>query len=215
MILDSLVDFTELKYVFSENVVIDNCLSEDENNLAKKFIEKRKQEFNVGRFCAKKALRKLGLDVNQILKGESGEPLWPLEIVGSISHTNNIVVSVVGYKENYLSIGVDVECVGRIKRNMWDNLFTRKEQDYLSLYSGAELEEKTTLFFSLKESYYKMQYQLTKKKLWFDDVEIKEVGAQFLVLDKTSDQMSLFGKISLINEVQNKMVFTCVVASKN
>ena len=44
-----------------------------------------------------------------ILKGRDGEPIWPFDIVGSISHKDAIAVAAVGKKKRYKGIGVDIE----------------------------------------------------------------------------------------------------------
>ena len=55
-------------------------------------VEKRRREFITARHCARAALSQLGSDVGPIMRGEKGEPLWPRNVVGSITHTDGYPV---------------------------------------------------------------------------------------------------------------------------
>lgn len=56
-----------------------------------------------------RALQTLQKEIVPILKGRDGEPIWPFDIVGSISHKDAIAVAAVGKKKRYKGIGVDIE----------------------------------------------------------------------------------------------------------
>ena len=57
----------------------------EERALISGVIEKRAHEFSTGRFCARQALLEFGIDNFPVLRGEQREPIWPKNIVGSIS----------------------------------------------------------------------------------------------------------------------------------
>src|ERR1700719_3077034 len=48
--------------------------------------EGRRGECAAGRHCARQPLGRLGIAPAPILRGPKREPLWPAEIVGSITH---------------------------------------------------------------------------------------------------------------------------------
>ena len=62
-----------------------------------------------GRACARKALSEIGCPPVAIGSGTSGEPLWPIGYVGSISHTDCLAASVVALNPPMLGIGLDLE----------------------------------------------------------------------------------------------------------
>ena len=100
-----------------------------------KFSDKRLSDFSTGRYCAKKALEELGLFDLIIPIGKDREPIWPDGIVGSISHCDSMVGSIVALKENYNSIGLDIEEIGKVEEELWDLLFTAKEIAFLNRLS--------------------------------------------------------------------------------
>lgn len=159
---------------FTEEFSNEEVLTSNEKLLVKEVSEKRIRDFSAGRHCAKKLLNKLG-DVNsEILIGSKKEPLWPKGFVGSISHSKSFVGAVVSKSSQLVSIGLDIEKIGRVKKNMWRNLFTPIEQEFLNTLSEDDELFYTTLYFSMKESFYKLQYPITKEYLWFTDVELKQ-----------------------------------------
>ncbi len=143
---------------------------------------KRLTHFSTGRLCAKRVMANLGLADNEILIGPDKVPIWPKGIVGSISHTEGMAGAVAAKSSELLSIGMDIEEIGRVKDNMWDMLFTPTEQKYLNQLTEKEKAFYTTLFFSMKESFYKLQYSLTKFNLWFTEVEINKSDENFSLL---------------------------------
>ncbi len=107
------------------------------------------------------------------------EPLWPKGFVGSISHSKDFVGAVVSKSSQLISIGLDIEKTGRVKKNMWRNLFTPAEQEFLNTLSEEDEKFYTTLYFSMKESFYKLQYPITESYLSFTDVELKQKNGSF------------------------------------
>lgn len=142
--------------------------------------EKRQRDFSTGRFCAKKALEKFGLSHIDILTGAGKEPLWPPGIVGSISHSGKLAGAVVAKADDVMAVGMDIETIGGVKPGMWDLIFTAHEQAFLNgLANNDEIWLFSTLLFSFKESFYKLQYPLTALFLDFKDVEIHYKNGDF------------------------------------
>jgi 4'-phosphopantetheinyl transferase EntD len=156
-----------------------DVLTNGEHMLVRKFSEKRQRDFSVGRYCAREALKKAGGPASEILAGAKNEPLWPLGYTGSISHSKTLAGAVVASSTRIRSLGLDIEKTGRVKAGMWDILFKPDEQDFLLSVSSAEQEFYTTLFFSMKESFYKLQYPITKTFLGFTDVQVLMTNNRF------------------------------------
>ncbi|MBW4891623.1 4'-phosphopantetheinyl transferase superfamily protein [Mucilaginibacter sp. HMF5004] len=157
----------------------DEVLTAREKALIEHSAEQRIKHFSTGRFCAKQALNKAGIADGEILVGESREPLWPEGIVGSISHSKQMAGAVVAATGKIFSVGLDIETIGGVRRDMWDMLFTPSEQQFLNSHADDELALYTTILFSGKEAFYKFQHPLTKTFLDFTDVEMSFVNGRF------------------------------------
>jgi phosphopantetheine--protein transferase-like protein len=172
----------KISQFFTTQFVMGDELTQREKIMMEGVSHKRLSHFSTGRLCAKRAMENLNIADNEILIGPDKEPIWPKGIVGSISHTEGMAGAVAARSSKLLSIGMDIEEIGRVKVNMWDMLFTPAEQKYLNQLPEKEKAFYTTLFFSMKESFYKLQYPLTKFKLWFTDVEINKSDKNFSLL---------------------------------
>ena len=137
-----------------------------------KFSPKRLSDFSTGRYCAMKALDQLWMKDVIIPIGPNREPIWPEGIVGSISHCDSLTGAIVAKKSDHISLGLDIEEIGRVTPDLWDLVFTENEKVYLSSLNGRKLEEQSTAIFSIKEAFYKFQHPLTKTFLDFLDEEV-------------------------------------------
>ena len=70
------------------------------------------------------------------------------------------------------SLGLDIEVIGRVTKDLWDFVFTESEKMYLSGLSENEKLFKSTALFSIKEAFYKFQRPITKVFLDFLEVEV-------------------------------------------
>lgn len=184
---------------FTVDFVGDEVLTLNEKQATGNFSGKRLQDFSTGRYCARKALAAIGYENAEILVGDDKQPIWPAGYVGSISHSGKLVGAVAGKTSQIISIGLDIETIGKIKPDMWRLLYTEAETCFLNAFSGEELAYYTTLLFSFKESFYKLQFPLTKTFLNFTDVEIKNFGNKFelQILKEFPDKKILSSAISL------------------
>lgn len=135
-------------------------------------VEKRQHEFSTGRFCARTALAALGFENQVVTIGPAREPVWPAEVTGSISHTTALTGAIVAATSDFAGLGLDIETKGSVSRDIWSTAFTGREQRFLERLSGHERDLFATLLFSFKESFYKLQYPITRRFLEFDAVEI-------------------------------------------
>jgi 4'-phosphopantetheinyl transferase EntD len=131
--------------------------------------------------------------------GDDKQPIWPAGYVGSISHSGKLAGAVVAKVSHIKSIGLDIETIGKIKPEMWRILYTEAETKFLNSFAGEELAYYTTLLFSFKESFYKLQFPLTKTFLNFTDVEVKSFDNKFdlRVLKEFSGKKMISEAISL------------------
>jgi len=183
----------------------------DKLGLSKKhhFSPKRLSDFSTGRYCALKALEQIGVSNVTIPIGKDREPVWPDGIVGSISHCDSLVGAIVAKDSDHISLGLDIEEIGRVTHDLWDWVFTENEKKYLFSLSEKELDIQSTAIFSIKEAFYKFQFPLSKLFLDFLDVE--------LVLPDLSQIIVLSETYSLTSDIQNNRVNyyeenNCIVA---
>lgn len=134
----------------------------------------RRREFGTGRYCARLAMRRLGLPDMPILVGPGRAPVFPKGVVGSISHSATQCAAVVALRESGVaSIGVDIEVFEPLKEEVVDTICTRSERAWLRGQSQHARDLLATAIFSAKECVYKCQYSMTGEMLDFDAIEIR------------------------------------------
>ncbi len=195
---------------FTTEFVGDDELTANEKLFSSKFSGKRLKDFSTGRYCARKALANIGCEKAEILMSNDKQPIWPTGHVGSISHSNSLAGAIVSKDSLIRSIGLDIETIGKIKPEMWRLLYTEAESEFLNTFTGEALAYHTTLLFGFKESFYKLQYPLTKTFLNFTDVEVKYFGNKFelQVLKDFSGKQMLSGTIHLHYVLKKNQLIT-------
>jgi 4'-phosphopantetheinyl transferase EntD len=140
---------------------------------------KRQRDFALGRFCAHKALAKMGRDEPAISIGDNGAPIWPTGIVGSITHTNGYAAALVAWQDAYQAIGIDAERIGGVTEALMPRLFGPVEQEWLMAQDAEERAAALTIFFSAKEAFYKAFSGQPAGRLSFKDIHIEMQGDCF------------------------------------
>jgi 4'-phosphopantetheinyl transferase EntD len=148
-------------------------LFDDESNLAESFGTQRQLDFATGRYCARMAMEALGENPQALLIGSNREPLWPNGITGSISHSRKMCGAIAGRNEHFNALGLDIEEVGRVQLHVWNSIFTEAEQDFLRQFEDPDQQRWATLYFAMKEAFYKFQFPITRKYLGFKEVELR------------------------------------------
>ena len=160
-----------ISYYFTEDQKDMSVLKPNELMIVEKYGAKRMSDFCTGRYCLRKCMEPLGFD-GEILVGERGMPLLPTHITASLSHSKTLCGAIAGHKEQFQSLGFDIETCGRVHTDMWRLLFTKNETEFLNSLDTERRNLLSTVFFSLKEAFYKLQYPLTGVFLDFPEVEV-------------------------------------------
>ena len=180
------------------------------------FSKKRLIDFSTGRYCARRALEKLYIIDVAIPIGNDREPLWPKGLAGSISHCDRLTGAIVAKNTDHISLGLDIEEIGRVTNDLWDLVFTENEKKYLLGFSKIEKEVKSTAIFSIKEAFYKFQYPLTKVFLDFLDVEVCiEDFSKVNVISKIISQNSKIRDNHVVYYIDNDCVISIVTYLAN
>ena len=177
------------------------------------FSQKRLSDFSTGRYCAIKALEQLGIKDAIIPIGEDREPIWPEGIVGSISHCDSLTGAIVAKSSDHISLGIDIEEIGRVTPDLWDLVFTENEKNYLFRLSDEDILVQSTAIFSIKEAFYKFQHPLTKTFLDFLDVEVVMPGLnQVKVLVETIEPSSIIRRNKVMYLIENECIISLIAA---
>ncbi|MEC9376162.1 MAG: 4'-phosphopantetheinyl transferase superfamily protein [Pseudomonadota bacterium] len=167
---------------FSESLPNDAFLLEGEINQTDGMIDKRKNDFIHGRYCARKALMKLGKDAEAIYVGKNREPIWPEGVTGSISHSEEIALAVVAHKYNIDSIGIDIESSVPLEADLAKMILRSDEKEW-----SDPTESK--ILFSIKESIYKCIFPQLGFFVDFQEMKVlkSELAGSFLAAPQTKE----------------------------
>lgn len=131
-------------------------------------VAKRRDEFTLGRLCAREALARIGIRNFPLLVGPSREPRWPPDVTGSITHCEGFCGVAVA-RAPVRAIGIDAEIRAPLPAEIMELVFTPDERRRLPGYTYPEAAK---LIFSAKESVYKCLFPLIALPLDFAEVEI-------------------------------------------
>jgi 4'-phosphopantetheinyl transferase EntD len=150
----------------------------EEEALVARAVEKRRLEFAKGRECARNALASFGLGPAPLLSGESREPLWPADVVGSITHTRGFCAAAVARSVRYRGIGIDAEPADALEPEVARRVCESDEESGAAVPSLPR-EIIPRLVFCAKEAVYKCQFPLTRTFLGFGDVAVELTDGEF------------------------------------
>ncbi len=162
---------------------IERCNSHDdgihplEKLSAKNFLsDNRRAEFFTGRRCAQIAMKEAGFPSLPVLRDSDRSPLWPLSIVGSISHGATLVAAIVKKQHSgVIGLGIDIEDLARkMRTNITKYTLTEWE---IEKWSDADCSftREARIIFSIKEAIYKCFHPIDKIYLGFHDAEVTEM----------------------------------------
>ena len=141
-----------------------------------KFHDNRKQEFLLGRLCAAKAYKShFGKELFSLPMNTNRSPVWPSEVLGSITHNESLVGAAVADQEKLLGLGIDFEVFGRTKLEL--SRYIRSPKD-IQHHSGFNQQELLTLIFSAKESLYKALHPSVNLFFGFEVAALQEINSE-------------------------------------
>ena len=171
-------------------------------------VPKRIEEFAAGRACAHRALAELGCEPAPLPRGADRSPVWPQDIAGSITHTDDYCAAVVAWRREITGIGIDCEIIGRVRDDMLRLICTPAERERLAAMDGGQRTETATIIFSAKEAFFKCQSSACGELPGFQDVEMQLHSGEFFVAPCGS--FTLQGKVQGHYTVSAGKVFTAI-----
>ena len=135
-------------------------------------IPRRKREFAAGRSAARDAMRRLGLPALPVPAGPDRSPIWPSQVVGSISHCQTVCMAVAARSNRWSSVGLDAEDDHGVSPELWPTI-CRPEELQRAYDLPVEARARwVTRVFSAKEAFYKWSYPQSRTMMEFQDVLI-------------------------------------------
>jgi enterobactin synthetase component D len=163
-------------------------------------VVKRRAEFLAGRYCAMKTMRVNGVHTNEIKIGKHRNPLWPIPLIGSISHCSGLAAAITNELPSCYGLGIDIETIVETitMKNLSKQILTHEERTFIAGQPFAHDDSDRnicllfTLIFSVKESFFKAVYPLAEEYFDFDTVSITNInwiaGTLQLLVNKTLHQ---------------------------
>ncbi|MBJ7224160.1 MULTISPECIES: 4'-phosphopantetheinyl transferase family protein [unclassified Brenneria] len=121
-------------------------------------------------------MEELGHSNFTVLQGSAREPIWPINVSGSISHSSEKVICAENIKRINGSVGIDIEEQIPYKqaKELWCKIINSSEYDLLC-QQQQPFERLLTIVFSAKESLFKALYPMLKNYFYFLDTQIIEI----------------------------------------
>ena len=152
------------------------------------WVTKRQAQFLAGRIAAKNALQamlftgKNNEKPQNIAIGKHREPLWPANIVGSISHNGNIsVATTADIQQNTRGIGLDIQRIFSDEETMKNSHLILSQSDQALFQKGVDSfseNQLAALIFSAKESFFKAIFNQVGEYFDFDAVSVIAINGQ-------------------------------------
>lgn len=175
-------------------------IATDEAPYAERMAPRRRQEFAAGRACAHRALRRIDADHEPIRMGHRRDPIWPVGIVGSITHCEGFCAAVVARGGPVAGLGIDAEVARQLDAETRDTILGAEEQAamrHLPLPDGLW----ATVGFAAKEALFKAIYPVLIREIAFDEIvldasawpRLKPSAPQDAELEDVVRKLDLFG----------------------
>lgn len=149
-----------------------DALLPEERDVTAEMVAHRREEFAVGRSCARRGLSALGQPMRPLLPGPDREPRWPRGFVGSITHCRGFCAAAVARAGDIATIGIDAEVNEPLPAGVLDQVALPAEIESMSAWTDMGICS-DRLLFSAKESVFKAWFPLARQWLGFEDAYVR------------------------------------------
>jgi phosphopantetheine--protein transferase-like protein len=101
------------------------------------------------------AMAELGHSPCGIPSGPDRAPVWPLGLVGSITHSTDFCAAVVARSDCFRTVGIDAEPIDAIPAELVEEILRPDEASEFNSKARPDGADWPTLYFCLKEAAYK------------------------------------------------------------
>jgi 4'-phosphopantetheinyl transferase EntD len=148
-------------------------LSSAEQALVAGAVPGRRREFATGRLLARRLLAELGYLDFELLRDSDRVPSWPENVVGSISHKEELCIVAVASARDRAGLGLDVEPDLPVKPGLERLVCRPRERDWVKSAGPSEQGRRCRAVFSAKEAVYKAFFPRLRQAWGFQDVELE------------------------------------------
>lgn len=178
--------------------------------------KKRQSEFLAGRYAAKESLKALGITIHNTAIDENRAPIWPEDVVASITHNVGTAICAAAPNSQVKFLGIDLEQIVDTEtiHEIKPSIINTQEESLLRS-SDLAFDTAFTLVFSAKESLFKALYYYAGRYLDFDAAELSFIctTTNSFGLTLTEDWSPEFQSGTPVHgryHVNHDHVFTCV-----
>ena len=125
------------------------------------------RQSGAARIVARALLGSLGYPGIAIPRSETGAPVWPSGVIGSLAHDEDVAVAAIARAGRFSGLGIDVEPAVPLPPGLSSLIATPAER---RCYRPEIIESR--ILFSIKEAVYKALNPLDGIFLDFQDVEV-------------------------------------------
>lgn len=159
-----------------------------EQQLVAGSVASRQLEVLAARECAHEALAQIGRDLPALRRGASGEPLWPADVVGSITHSRGFVAAVVARSDEVDHVGIDAEPWQPLPAGVLPMVASPAEQCRAAARFRDGLVRWELLLFCAKEAAYKAVFPRARRWIDFEEASVSfEEANRFVVRTSAPD----------------------------
>lgn len=148
----------------SDQNLYSGIASSTQDLLALSAHESRRQELLRSRW-----LLRIGYGLSDPDRGSEGEPVWPANICGSLSHKDGHVVALSVTRDKLRSIGLDIEKF-QVSERVSQRVLTASECTLLSELGC--IQQLGAAGFAAKEAIFKAVFPVGRQRFWFEDATV-------------------------------------------
>ena len=173
-------------------------LAEERSAFAGSVVKVRRAS-GAARMVARELMRRMDVAPQPVIKADGGMPTWPDGMVGSLAHDATVAVAALASRDDYLSIGIDIEPAEPLDPDLLDMVATPGERAVIEegirkTIPAAPLHGR--LLFAIKEAVYKAAYPLDRVFLDHHDVEVDFAARTAAISDQPDGPLHLWPVLS-------------------
>lgn len=131
---------------------------------------KRRREFIAGRALAHLLMRRLATTAAPARRHTDRSPDWPVDICGSITHTDSYCWVALARTDDVFALGIDLEPRQGLEPALWAHIC--RSEELRAMPPSVDAGTWVRWVFCAKEAFYKAQFPHTRKYLEHADLAV-------------------------------------------
>jgi 4'-phosphopantetheinyl transferase EntD len=134
-------------------------------------VPMRRVEYAAVRTCARAALTRLGVGPVAVPSMPDRAPVWPANVVGSMTHCDGYRAAAVAHDHTWAGVGIDAEVLAPLPTETVSLIMSDAERAALADLDPGTCADR--ILFSAKESVYKVWSPIMHSWLGFEHVDVR------------------------------------------